>query len=301
MPRLSVIMPVKNGGRYISLSVRSTLAAMPRDSELVIANDGSSDNTQAIIDGISDSRLRSISWTPSRGVSSSLNSLIAETDSDYVARMDADDVCLPMRFAYQEAVIAAHDCVFSNVIFVNSYGFPSRSDLPGHIGPRALPVHLLMGNILVHPTMYARRSFLESLGGYRATPAEDYDLWLRAAEANFSMMRSAVPTLLYRKHDEQVSASGGWLNTDWDPFLDSSFAGLVSKHLNIKIVDNSVRRSCTAGNQGLLTADARAFFYQALARKISELPVADRFLARTRLTKMKRQMLGLTQRDINAE
>jgi glycosyltransferase involved in cell wall biosynthesis len=292
LPRLSVIMPVKNGGRYLSVAIRSTLAAMPRDSELVIANDGSTDNTEEIIEQFSDKRLRSIRSLSSKGVSASLNSLIASTDSELVARMDADDICLPFRFSYQNAVLKDFDCIFSNVIVINEAGVPRRTDMPGHIGHRAIPLHLLMGNNLVHPTMYARRSFLVSLGNYAETAAEDYDLWLRAANANLRMIRSAIPTLLYRKHKLQVSVSGGWLKEDWDPCLDRSYADLAAKHLRMVIRDSTVRLSCTAGNQGLMAKETRIVFNQGIAREIGRLPRSEQILARIRLRKLQGKLLA---------
>jgi glycosyltransferase involved in cell wall biosynthesis len=294
-------MPVKNGSRYLALAIRSTLAAMPRDSELVIANDGSTDNTEEIIDGFSDRRIRSISSRTSRGVSASLNSLIAVTDSELVARMDADDICLPFRFFYQNAILRDHDCIFSNVIFMNEAGIPRRMDMPGRIGPGAVSLHLLMGNILVHPTMYARRSFLDSLGNYAETSAEDYDLWLRAANADLRMLRSGIPTLLYRKHKLQVSVNGGWLKPDWDPCIDTSYADLAAKHLGIVVQDSAVRLSCTAEDPGLMANETRLLFNQALKREIGRLPKSDQFLAWIRLKKLQAKALDQKLKENKVE
>lgn len=285
-------MPVKNGGRYLSSAIRSTLLALPRDAELVVADDGSTDNTQRIIEQYKDNRLRVLSWTASKGVSASLNHLLAQSDSQFVARMDADDICLPFRFRLQAATVADYDCIFSSVICVNEKGFPVRPQIPGRIGPIALPLHLLMGNVLVHPTMFAQRAFVESLGGYSSTPAEDYDLWLRGAAAGRKMMRSAIPTLLYRRHGAQVSASGGWLDEKWDRSLDVSYASLAAAVLNIQVFDNSLRRARSSGDGRLVSGTDNDAFETALAEAIKALPPFERLQARVRLRAMQRKALS---------
>lgn len=298
MPQLSVLMPVKNGEQYLAPAIRSTLMAMPRDSELVIADDGSTDGTPQVIDGFRDKRLRIVSWATSKGVAASLNQLLSLSDSKFIARMDADDICLPFRFKYQAAIVASYDCVFSSVVPINAKGLPTRPQIPGRIGPSALPIHLLMGNVLVHPTMFAQRSFIDSLGGYNLTPAEDYDLWLRGAAADKKMIRSAIPTLLYRKHDAQVSASGGWLNDSWDPNLDDSFIKLAAKFLDFQVTDNSIRKARSSGNGNLVSDPTREKFSAALARAIKNLSPSERIQAHVRLRSMQsRSLLNTTSEE----
>lgn len=259
MPRLAVVMPVKNGEPYVRRAVVSTLRAMPPDAELVLANDGSTDGTAAVIASIGDRRLKIHSWGESKGVSHALNFLIQNTDSDYVARMDADDVCLPHRFRYQRAVIGRNDCVFSNAILMSRGGIPFRTGVLGTLTADAVPLHLLTGNILVHPTMFARRTFIESLSGYRKTFAEDYDLWLRAAAQGKKIFRSSVPTILYRKHASQLSSAGSWQRPEWDPYLDAAFAELAKLLLDIDITDNSIRLERTANRPGSTNLPIEAF------------------------------------------
>ena len=105
MPELSVILPARNAAGTIRRAVASTLAAMPRDSELVVGNDSSSDSTVgeairgASRGGVVDPRLRIEDITPGEGgVSRVLTQLMERTDSRLVGRMDADDVSLKGRF-----------------------------------------------------------------------------------------------------------------------------------------------------------------------------------------------------------
>lgn len=283
MPRIVVVMPVKNGEKYVMRAITSTLRAMPPDAELVLANDGSTDGTAKILASIGDRRLKVHSWRQSIGISDALNFLIQNTDSDYVARMDADDVCLPHRFSYQEAAINGNDCVFSNVILISRHGIPLRTDVLGTITADALPLHLLTGNTLIHPTMFARRTFVESLSGYRKTFAEDYDMWLRAAIQGKKMFRSSVPTLLYRKHAQQVSREGRWQKADWDPYLDEAFAQLAKELLDFDTPDNSIRLERTAIVPGSGVVGRNTSFDESIRQRADSLSGTQRRILKLRL------------------
>ena len=208
MPRLSVILPVKNGEKFLRRAVSSTLRALPRDAELVVLDDGSTDSTPSILAEYGD-RIVVHQNHGSRGLAQGLNYLLQVTDSEFVARMDADDVCLPWRFRRQLALTRIADLVFTAIVFVNGHGVPARPDLAGPIGPDAAVLHLVLASCFSHPTMLARRSSLPE-EGYRELAAEDYDMWLRVAASGGRIVRDPLPGLLYRRHREQVSGSAAW-------------------------------------------------------------------------------------------
>lgn len=138
MPTLSVILPVRNGERFISAAIRSTLSAMPRDSELVVLDDGSTDRTPEILDGISSARVRVLRGA-GNGVAGALNTLIECTQSEYVARMDADDIVLPMRFTTQLSVLSRGvDFSFLPVFHLGPSRFKVRPTRINRMGPGEL-------------------------------------------------------------------------------------------------------------------------------------------------------------------
>lgn len=206
MPLLSVMMPVHNGEKYVRKAVGSTLAALPRDGELRIHDDGSTDATLTILRSIEDERLV-VTTSANRGLVPTLNDLVSAADSRFVARMDADDICAPWRFRRQLALARHVDLVFGSTVKLPR-GLP-RPELPGRVTAQAVPWHLLSASFLCHPTMLARRSVLGD-SPYRQLAAEDYDLWLRLAADGATFVRDDVPALVYRLHDEQVSASAEW-------------------------------------------------------------------------------------------
>jgi len=283
MPRLSVLMPVRNGERFLRRAVSSVLRSMPKDSELAICDDGSSDRTPNILAELAVDRRVRVLRTAGVGVSAALNKLIAATESEFVARMDADDVCLPWRFSLQLGALETADVVFSSVIFTSEDGWPQRPDRPGRITPEAVPLHLLMGNVLVHPTMTARRAALNAGQFYRATSAEDFDLWLRLAGSGYRLLRLATPALLYRRHPAQVSKSGAWLNAASDPMLDESYAALLLSELGDGFGDpRGLRRAVASGESAALGSDA-ALFDARMRERARRLGPLQRALLMSRL------------------
>ena len=95
-------MSVYNGERFLTAAIESVLGQTFSDFEFLILDDGSRDGTRAIVEAMAarDSRIRPI-VRENRGLIASLNQLIAEARAPLIARMDADDVCLPERFARQ--------------------------------------------------------------------------------------------------------------------------------------------------------------------------------------------------------
>lgn len=230
MPRLSVLMPAYNAEATLESAVRSTLRDLPQDSELLLLDDGSTDGTAEIAQSISDHRVRT--WSrPNEGVAASLNDMLDQTDSEYIARMDADDIVLPGRFSRQLAALkhpmrsAAADAVFTTVVGLG-HGTP-RLPRPSSIENTVFGFHLLLTNPVAHSTLMARRSVIADLGGYRCIPTEDYDLWLRLAYSGAKMKRMALPGVAYRRHSGQVTASDEWRRRSWsDPNIGGAYAQL---------------------------------------------------------------------------
>ena len=233
MPELSVLLPARNAAGTITRAVASTLAAMPRDAELVVGNDSSSDSTVgeairgASRGGVVDPRLRIEDITPGEGgVSRVLTQLMERTDSRLVGRMDADDVSLKGRFKRtMRAIERGDDMVFTQMIELR--GSRPVPRMPYEITPEDMGWHLLLTNPVCHPTMLATREIMDRVGGYRAVPAEDYDLWMRVASAGGRIRRIAPWGLLYRIHPGQVTGNASWRSDSWkNPEQAQAFAEL---------------------------------------------------------------------------
>jgi glycosyltransferase involved in cell wall biosynthesis len=101
VPQISVIMPVYNAELYLYEAIESILQQSFGNFELLLINDGSTDSSLQIIQQIKDNRIRILNNDYNMGLIYSLNWGIAEARGKYIARMDADDICLPDRFKKQ--------------------------------------------------------------------------------------------------------------------------------------------------------------------------------------------------------
>lgn len=279
MPRLSVIVPAYQAADTIGSSLGSTLRALPRDAEIVVLDDGSSDGTADAARGLQDSRVRVLS-RPNRGVAATLNDLLAATDSEFVARMDADDLVLPGRFSRQlRALAEGADGAFTTVVTWGS-GRPGLPR-PSAISAQAFGLHLLLTNPVAHSTFAGRRAAIEDAGGYRELPTEDYDLWLRMAARGARLQRLALPGLAYRVHPGQVTASADWRRSSWENVeLAEAFSALAETLIGspaVRITSLSIDESRSAADKLAVFESFRIPFEAALRRQA---PTAQRALRR---------------------
>ena len=205
-------MPARNSNRTLRLAVRSTLKALDADDELLVGLHKSSDASMDILKTIKDHRLRVYEIT-SGSFSEALNFLIEQSSPNcgYVARMDADDICLPWRFKIQKRFASKmpNTFLFSSVLVLMRLGWFAAvvPQYPFRLQDAEIRELLIDGNPLNHPTMFVGKDSLVSLGGYRSLAGEDLDLWLRATLEGHALFRSAIPLVVYRLSPSQLSRS----------------------------------------------------------------------------------------------
>jgi len=210
-PTISVVLPVFNAARYLESALASVQAQTYRDFEIILVDDGSTDNSKGIFDRIasSDTRLRVIS-RPNTGIVGALNDALAAARGEFVARMDADDLCLPDRFEKQVAFLRSNPdcvCVGSAFLYIDSAG--SYIKECGRPTDHATIEHELLsgnGGVIIHPAAMFRREAIERVGRYRelAQWIEDLDLYLRLARVG---QLANLPDVLfhYRLHEQSVN------------------------------------------------------------------------------------------------
>lgn len=207
-PTVSVLLAVYNGGRYLPASLDSLLHQTLRDIEVIAVDDGSTDDSAALLAAVSrhDARLKVVS-RENRGLSFSLNEARALATGRYLARMDADDLCLPRRLELQATFLDAHPDVDVCGSFARTFGaFPWRSVRPP-VADAAIRCELVFNNPLVHPAVMLRADVFDRLGGYdpAIAYAQDYELWSRALGlAGFANLPRTL--LRYRRHREQMGS-----------------------------------------------------------------------------------------------
>jgi hypothetical protein len=225
-------MPVHNGADFVREAVNSTLRAMPSDAELHVLDDASTDSSLELLERVRDSRMVIHAAAQNVGIARGLNRLFASTDSEFVARMDADDVCAASRFRRQLQRLRRDDAVFASALLIDGAGRIRRPDLPGTMSAASIGLHLLVASCLWHPTFAARRAVLPDEPYRVIAGAEDYDLWLRLATDGVRMSRDARPLLRYRVHGKQVSsgnASAAAPRVPLDPVLLDAYRALAAR------------------------------------------------------------------------
>ncbi len=209
MPRVAVLMPARNAARTVRAAAASILRQTERDLSLVAVDDGSTDGTAAVLGALAERDRRIVLVRgPGEGIARALNRGLAACDAEIVARMDADDVALPARLAHQLEALARD----ASLVAVGSRVrlFPRRDVragmtrhaawLNGLTSPDLVRRDLFVEAPLVHPAAAIRRAALDRVGGWRDGPfPEDYDLWLRLAEAGGSMTNVALTLLGWRE------------------------------------------------------------------------------------------------------
>lgn len=208
-PAISVVMPVWNGSRYLKEAIDSILAQTLRDFEFLIIDDGSTDETVAIIESYQDPRIRLIRQDH-KGIVVALNTGVRNARSNWIARMDADDISKPDRFERQLRALAADPngiMCYTNFDFL----FPDGTSKPIRFfsaSEGVLMLQLCFFCPIAHPTVVFRKDVFEACGGYlnEERHAEDFGLWSRFLIKGRSI-GIAKSLFLVRRHDESISVS----------------------------------------------------------------------------------------------
>src|SRR5579863_443086 len=182
-PVVSVIMSMRNGASTVDAAVRSIVMQTLQDWELIVIDDGSSDRSSAIVEGFGDDRIRLVREAQSAGLAARLNQAVALARGEFIARMDADDICFPERLSRQVARLRENPQL--DLIGCDALVFTSRGELigemPAGLDHRAIAARPFAGFPLPHPTWCGRSDW------FRNNP---YDAKLRYAEDQDLLLRS---------------------------------------------------------------------------------------------------------------
>jgi glycosyltransferase involved in cell wall biosynthesis len=182
-PLVSVIMSMRNSAPTVGAAVRSVLMQTLRDWELILIDDGSADQSGDIVEGFHDGRIRLIRESRSAGLAARLNQAVALTQGEFIARMDADDICFPERLSRQVACLREDsqlDLIGCRAVVFTSGG-ELIGEMPTGLDHRDIVAQPFVGFPLPHPTWCGRADwFRKNPYDSRLRYAEDQDLLLRS-------------------------------------------------------------------------------------------------------------------------
>ncbi|MCX7817489.1 MAG: glycosyltransferase family 2 protein [Syntrophales bacterium] len=202
MPKVSVIMGAYNCEETVERAVSSIVSQTYQDWEFIICDDASTDGTweKLLKASQDDRRIILIKNERNLALGGTLNRCIEKSSGEYLARQDADDYSLPLRF--QEQVDFLDKSTHYSVVGTYAELFDNQGKIWGVNKPPLYPdvKHWLKGSCLIHPSVMMRRRDIETIGAYNpdAIRVEDYDLWLRMVSSGYRLV--TIPRILYRFH-----------------------------------------------------------------------------------------------------
>jgi glycosyltransferase involved in cell wall biosynthesis len=215
-PLFSVVVPAFNSARTVAAAVASALSQTVSELEVVVVDDGSTDDTAEIVGRIEDPRVRLVSQ-PNRGLSAARNAGIARARGRYVALLDSDDLYMPNYLALSLDALESTDNV--GFAYADGYVFDAATGkvrrrtamarlhppIPPPQEPNAFLLELLRRNFILAWTTIPR-SVLDAVGGFdeSRSSAEDYELWLRILLHGYRAAWIPGQHVLYRRHAGQM-------------------------------------------------------------------------------------------------
>lgn len=180
-PKVTMLMGVYNGERTIREAIDSVLEQTYKDFELLIINDGSKDKSVEIIESIKDPRIRLVHNEKNMNLVPTFNRGLELAQGEYIARMDADDKCVPERLEKQVSFMDTHPGIGICGSWIKYFeGADAIVKLPENHDE--IMCRLFFSNVIAHPTVIMRKKVLkENNLKYEMNLAEDYDLWQRAS------------------------------------------------------------------------------------------------------------------------
>lgn len=212
-PLISVIIPSYNSGKFLNEAIESAVNQTYKNLEIIIVNDGSSDNTEKIAKEwqFKDSRVKYFKHQQNKGLAAARNTGIKNSKGEYLAFLDADDIWLPKKVEIQLKKIKEleADLVFSNWYVVESN--KNKKVKPFDSSPlrnkENLVCSLIRKNFISPSTVLLKKSALKKVGLFdeNLCSSEDYDLWLRFVLEGMEIGFCEDPLIYLRKHSEQMS------------------------------------------------------------------------------------------------
>jgi glycosyltransferase involved in cell wall biosynthesis len=212
MPKVSVIIPTYNRAEYLCSAIRSVLSQTFQDFEIIVVDDASTDNTNEIVDGFNDSRIKYIRHETNKGGSAARNTGIKMSSGEYIAFLDDDDEWLPEKLELQVNLMENS----SPKVGVVYTGFLILDRSTGKVLTQRIPSkrgylfnELAKGNCIgTTSTPLLRKECFEKVGLFdeNLPSSQDYDMWIRVSK-EFHLEYIGKPLVKYYIHDNKISNS----------------------------------------------------------------------------------------------
>jgi glycosyltransferase involved in cell wall biosynthesis len=219
-PTFSVVMPALNAEMTIGSAIRSVLAQTRRDFELLVVDDGSTDETvEEVRKALPDSRIRLLGQEH-RGPAAARNWAISEARGAFISMLDSDDLWLPSYLQVMGDVLAGNPqaaLAYTDAwLFDEVKGRFQRATAMASVSPPSAPPdepHALLARLLqnnfIYTSVTVRGDVIRQVGPFNThlPAASDYEMWLRMAARGYTFVRAPGRLAIYRKRPGSISSS----------------------------------------------------------------------------------------------
>lgn len=236
--KVSVLLPAYNSEKTIGATIDSILHQTFTDYELIIINDGSTDNTENVITNYHDNRIQYYKNECNIGLIATLNRGLKLCSGKYIVRIDADDIMLPSRIEKQVKYMDENPSLVasgSSVIKFNENGFKKIYTPP--LTSYAISYGILLGSPIPHPASIIRRdTLLKNKIEYKEkyVCAEDYRFWYDLSKCG-NLANIEEPLLMYRISESQISTRQNVKQVKMSIVIRTEIVLDILKTYNIKL------------------------------------------------------------------
>ena len=248
MSTISVVIPSYNHDKYISEAIQSVLNQTYQDFEIVITDDGSSDNSVKLIKEFTDPRIKLFIFSENKGACLAVNNCIENSTGEFIALLNSDDVFLPNKLEIQLDFLNSHPeigAVFSYAKIINEDSDNFQGDhfyksifiQPNRNRFEWLNYFFYNGNCLCHPSILIRRECYKNVGLYdpRFAQLPDFDFWVRLCQ-RYEIHIIQEELICFRVRDNEANASGYRKDSIIRSIIESN--QVLNQYLNIGILNN---------------------------------------------------------------
>ena len=238
--KISVVMPTYNCGEHIYYAINSILKQSFKEFEFIIIDDGSTDNTEAVVKSFSDSRIKYFKLEH-KGFIESANFGVSVASSEWIARMDADDIAVPERFEKQiDYLNKNQEYKFISCWYSIFSGTKNSYFVRTPVNHDDILKQLSLHSVICHPGVIFNKQDFNLANGYIQNTREDYDLWLRMKDS--VTFYNYPEVLMFLRERKNSLSRNSFVNNsilvkksqDKYPDLKNDFG--IEDHLRTKII-----------------------------------------------------------------
>jgi glycosyltransferase involved in cell wall biosynthesis len=249
MPRVSVIIPSYNHEKYVAEAIQSVLDQTYQDFEIVITDDGSSDNTVEVIKSFTDPRIRLFCLPKNRGACVAANHCIKESKGEFIALLNSDDVFVPEKLEKQVNFLDLHfdiGAVFSYAQFIddesNVFSQDKNIYYQNFIQSNKnrfewLNYFFFNGNCLCHPSILIRKECYGAVGRYdqRLAQLPDLEFWIRLCQ-KYEIFIIPEKLVKFRLRNNEANVSGN--KPEMRKRIYVEYPQVLQQYLKPEVLDN---------------------------------------------------------------